>query len=60
MVAKSNWPLFEDLFQNKEQLRNRFGQLSTLRNCIRHSREVSTIEKLDGEAAITWFKQILN
>lgn len=60
MVVKSNWPLFEDLFQNKEQLRNRFGQLSTLRNCIRHSREVSTIEKLDGEAAITWFKQILN
>lgn len=59
LVSKTNWDVFEHKFKNKEQLQNRFNQLSTLRNCIRHSRDVSTIEKLDGEAAIAWFNQIL-
>jgi len=59
IVSKSNWHLFESIFGNKPQLENRFNQLSTLRNCIRHTRDISTIEKLDGEAAIAWFKQIL-
>lgn len=57
--SKQNWQIFENVFRNKEQLQNRFNQLSTLRNCIRHSREVSAIEKLDGEASIAWFKSIL-
>ena len=57
--SKINWPLFEDLFKTKEQLQIRFNQLSNLRNCIRHSREVTVIEKHDGEAAIAWFKEII-
>lgn len=59
IVSKSNWPAFIQKFRNKEQLQNRFNQLSSLRNCIRHSREVTEIERLDGEAAIVWFNQIL-
>ncbi len=59
IVSKSNWHLFENIFGTKPQLENRFNQLSTLRNCIRHARDISSIEKLDGEAAIAWFKQIL-
>jgi hypothetical protein len=59
ITTKNSWNAFEDVFRNKEQLQNRFNQLSTLRNCIRHSREVTTIEKLDGEAAIAWFNQII-
>ncbi|MBK8080635.1 MAG: hypothetical protein IPK25_10335 [Saprospiraceae bacterium] len=53
--SKNNWSLFENTFKIKEQLQNRFNQLATLRNCIRHSREVTAVEKLDGEAAIVWF-----
>jgi|LSQX01.3.fsa_nt_gb hypothetical protein len=59
LTSKSNWASFEDKFKNKEQLQNRFNQLSTLRNCIRHSRDVTSVEKLDGEAAIAWFNEIL-
>lgn len=58
-VSKNNWESFDTIFKNKEQLQIRFNQLSNLRNCIRHSRDVSYIEKLDGEAAIAWFNQIL-
>jgi hypothetical protein len=59
MASKLNWPHFEPYFKNKNQLQTRFKQLSTLRNAIRHSREVSPIERHDGEAAIAWFKGIL-
>ena len=59
IVSRSNWSNFEAIFENKEQLQTRFNQLSTLRNAIRHTREVSSIEKLDGEAAIGWFTEIL-
>jgi hypothetical protein len=59
IVSKNNWMVFEEFFRNKEQLQNRFNQLSTLRNCIRHSRTITSIERLDGEASIAWFNQIL-
>lgn len=58
IISKTNWEIFQPIFSNKEQLQNRFNQISTLRNCIRHSREVSSIEKLDGEASIAWFNSI--
>ncbi|MDF1547325.1 MAG: DUF262 domain-containing protein [Bacteroidales bacterium] len=60
IVSKMNWSSFEAIFESKEQLQSRFNQLSTLRNAIRHTREVSSIEKLDGEAAIAWFTEILD
>jgi len=60
IVSKAGWESLESVFKNKGQLEIRFTQLSTLRNCIRHSRDVSVIEKLDGEAAIAWFNATLN
>lgn len=45
---------FSDLFTSKESLAMRFGQLAELRNAIRHSREVTSIMRNDGEAAIGW------
>ena len=59
IVSKSNWLVFNEVFASKEQLQIRFNQLSALRNAIRHTREVSYIEKLDGKAAIAWFNEIL-
>jgi hypothetical protein len=45
---------FSDLFTSKESLAMRFGQLAELRNAIRHSREVTSVMRNDGEAAIGW------
>ena len=59
MTAKTNWKYFEETFKSKEQLINRFNQLAGLRNGIRHSRDVSEVERIDGEAAIAWFKLAL-
>jgi hypothetical protein len=61
IVAKPLWPKFSDLFTSKESLAMRFGQLALaeLRNAIRHSREVTSIMRNDGEAAIGWFTQAM-
>jgi hypothetical protein len=60
LVSKNGWVNFEPTFINKTQLHVRFNQISSLRNKIRHSRELSSIERLDGEAAIEWFNQVLS
>ena len=57
--SKTNWNMFSEIFKDKQILNNRFNQLGTLRNGIRHSRGISEIEKLDGEVAIKWFKGVL-
>jgi hypothetical protein len=36
----------------------RFGQLAGLRNAIRHSREVTTVIRTDGEADRGWFDDV--
>ena len=59
IVAKALWRQFETRFGGKEQVASRFGQLTELRNSIRHSRSVTDIIRKDGEAAILWFKQVL-
>lgn len=60
IVSKTLWNLFAERFGSKENLAQRFGQLATLRNSIRHSRAVGDVTRKDGEAAIAWFEQVLN
>lgn len=60
MGKKSNWALFEDTFSNKNELQNRINKLSNLRNRIRHSRDIPETDRLDGQAAISWFQNSIN
>ena len=59
ILSKTNWPLFQARFQNKETLAKRFDQLAELRNGIRHSRTVDEVSRKEGEAALLWFRQVL-
>jgi hypothetical protein len=59
IVAKSLWSRFEPAFTNKESLAAKFDQLAELRNGIRHSRSVSEVTRMEGEASILWFNQVL-
>ena len=47
------------MFGTKEMLNTRCGQLAELRNTIRHSRPMNDVTRKDGEAALTWFDQVL-
>jgi hypothetical protein len=60
ITSKAPWPKFESRFGTKEALIAKFDQLAELRNGIRHSRAVGEVVRMEGEAAILWFKQVLN
>jgi hypothetical protein len=59
ILNKALWPLFQARFANKETLAKRFDQLAELRNAVRHSRTVDDVTRKDGEAALSWFQQVL-
>jgi len=60
ITSKATWTQFEPRFANKETLDAKFGQLAELRNGIRHSRTVDEITRMEGEAAVLWFREVLN
>ncbi|MEZ5246313.1 MAG: DUF262 domain-containing protein [Acidimicrobiales bacterium] len=60
VASKANWDQFAELFSTKEQLSSRFNQLGGLRNAIRHSRAVDEVTRMDGEAALSWFAQVMS
>lgn len=59
IVSKAVWDLFATVFNNKQQVQHRFGQLGDLRNAIRHNRTVGEVVRKDGEAALLWFELAL-
>jgi len=60
ITSKAIWTQFEPRFANKETLNTKFDQLAELRNGIRHSRTVDEITRMEGEAAMLWFREVLN
>lgn len=59
IISKSNWPYFEDVYGVKGNVLNRYTQLGTMRNKLRHDNILTSVEKKDGEAAIDWFNLAL-
>ncbi len=60
VVNRSLATLFSSWFTNKEMLVRRFDQLAELRNGIRHSRTVDEVTRKEGEAAVGWFRRVLD
>lgn len=59
-VSSNNWEKFITYFNSKPLLMDKFSKLGELRNSIRHSRNVSEVALLEGQAAILWFSKILD
>ncbi|NQV01961.1 MAG: hypothetical protein HQ542_04910, partial [Bacteroidia bacterium] len=59
IASKTSWALFEPKFNSKGTLSIKFDQLAELRNGIRHSRSVNEVTRMEGEAAILWFKDVI-
>lgn len=59
ITGKKHWSGFEQVFGQKQILLKRFEQLSELRNSLRHSRTLDDVVKMEGEAAILWFKKLI-
>lgn len=59
VASKALWVRFESRFGSRESLATKFGQLAQLRNGLRHSRSIDEVTRMEGEAAILWFNQVL-
>ena len=59
ILNKGLWVQFQPVFSEKAPLMQKFDQLAELRNGIRHSRSVTDVTRMEGEAAILWFKEVL-
>lgn len=53
-IILKNWSAFEPVFGSKEQLDKHFKNLKEYRNAIKHSRELGSVEKKEGEASVEW------
>jgi Protein of unknown function DUF262 len=60
ITSTALWDRFEPLFRSKGIVETRWNQLADLRNAIRHSRPLDNLLRHDGQAALTWFKQVLS
>jgi predicted transport protein len=56
-IILKNWNLFEDIFGSKEQLDKHFKNFKEYRNSIKHARQMTNVEKKEGEASIEWIMQ---
>jgi hypothetical protein len=54
-----NWNLFRDLFAQKEGLSQHLSNFSSVRNSVKHNREINEVESKLGEASIIWLARTL-
>lgn len=61
-IITKYWGLFEDIFQSIGDFERNYIYFQDYRNGIRHARDLSSIERKQGEAAVEWFdsKLLLN
>ena len=60
ITNKKLWERFEKKFKSKEEVNQRFDQLTGLRNPLSHPRPLGKVSQKDGEAAILWFRSVLD
>ena len=58
-TRKTNWDYFKSTFSDRTKLQQKFSQLRPFRNDIGHYKAADDVQKLEGRAAIEWFKKIL-
>jgi len=54
-----NWNLFADTFKSKSEVEKKFVNFKEYRNIVKHNREMESVVKKEGEAAIEWFDKLL-
>jgi len=55
----SNWLFFEAIFRRKQDLANHLESFSEYRNTVMHSRAMTELVRLKGDAAMIWFENVL-
>ena len=59
-IIEKNWDLFKDQIEDREDLKTNFLALKNYRNPLGHVREMDIVPRKRGEAAIVWFRRMLD
>lgn len=54
-----NWDLFEKHFGAKSEIEKKFINMKEYRNAIKHNREMDSVSRKEGEAAVEWFDKVI-
>ncbi len=58
-IILKNWNLFEEVFGSKEELDTHFKSLKSLRNPVKHVRDIDEVDKAKGKAGLLWLEKCL-
>lgn len=58
-IIRYNWPMFEKIFYSQSETEKHFNNLAEYRNKDKHGRDMDTVTKKMGEAAIEWIGKTL-
>jgi hypothetical protein len=56
----ANWPAFQAMFRKREDLQRYMSSLNVYRNAVMHNRPLTELERMNGEAALIWFANVLS
>ena len=59
-IILKNWSAFEPIFGSKEQLDKHFKNFKEYRNSVKHSREMGSVERKEGEASVEWLMKSIS
>lgn len=60
ILRNDYWQFFVSKFKDKSKVEKYFDDLSGMRNVVKHSREMTNLVLYEGNAALEWFKMVLN
>lgn len=58
-IVTANWPLFEDIFGNRQNFERHLRDVQTVRNAIAHHRDTSRSELSHADGGLAWIEDCL-
>jgi hypothetical protein len=59
ILAKANWPMFEQIFGSPTVLQKHLTGFADFRNSVMHNRDITEVGRLEGQAALAWLSAVL-
>jgi hypothetical protein len=58
-IISEFWVVFEPIFRSKSDVKEKFEDLSNLRNALKHNQKLIPYEVKSGEVVLMWFEDTL-
>ena len=59
ILQRNTWPAFETIFQRRSEFERHITSARRFRNSVKHLRDIESVERLAGQAAILWLENAI-